>query len=84
MFILSCENGNLEAIKYFISLGCDMNAKDKNHGTTGFHFACLKGHLDVLKYLISLECNHKFMNEKSQNGMTSLMYASYFLSNCAY
>lgn len=42
----SC-GGRLEAVKFFINLGCPANSDYSN----GFHFACRMGYLDVAKLL---------------------------------
>ena len=47
----ACEVGNLEAVKYLVEKGADINVKDM-WGETSLHYACRKGHLEVVKYLV--------------------------------
>jgi ankyrin repeat protein len=41
-------NGHLDAVKYLISKGADINARDKNRNAP-LHYASENGHLEVVK-----------------------------------
>lgn len=46
-----CSNGNLEVIKYLVSLGVDIRV----FNDSAFQFASSNNHIDVVKYLVSLQ-----------------------------
>ena len=64
--------GHLEIVKYLISKGADVNAKNDD-GWTALMYASLRGHLEIVKYLISKGAD---INAKNDNGLTALMAAS--------
>ena len=47
----ACELGNLEAVKYLVEKGADIQA-ESTFGNTPLHLACLKGHIEIVKYLV--------------------------------
>lgn len=73
--INSAKRGNLKQVKYYLSQGADINAKD-NNGYTALMMAVgyvSDNHLEIIKYLISKGAN---LNAKKNNGGTALMTAS--------
>ena len=54
----SANNGNLETIKYLVSIGCDPRASSCGHlnwaMSCALRFASERGHLDIVKYLVSI------------------------------
>ncbi|EAY12193.1 hypothetical protein TVAG_003990 [Trichomonas vaginalis G3] len=61
-------NGNLEVVKYLISVGADKEAKN-NDGWTPLIQASFEGHLEIVKYLISVGANKQ---ARDNVGRTSL------------
>ncbi|KAG2378020.1 hypothetical protein C9374_008642 [Naegleria lovaniensis] len=48
----ACKWGNTHIVKYLISKGISINAKDSN-GNTPLHLSCEEGYLEIVKLLIS-------------------------------
>ncbi|WP_353289054.1 ankyrin repeat domain-containing protein [Wolbachia endosymbiont (group A) of Pogonocherus hispidulus] len=48
---LAAEQGNLNAVKYFVEKGGDISAQDEM-GYTPLHLAAKQGNLDIIKYLV--------------------------------
>ncbi|WP_375604549.1 ankyrin repeat domain-containing protein [Wolbachia endosymbiont of Anurida maritima] len=48
---LAAEQGNLDAVKYFVEKGGDVSAQDEI-GYTPLHLAAKQGNLDIIKYLV--------------------------------
>ena len=49
--LFACENGQLNAVKYLVEHGADVNAKD-NLGRAPLSFAAERGNLELVKYLV--------------------------------
>jgi len=54
----ACKNGNLDDVKYLVSLGCD----PKVNNNYAIRHASSYGHLKVVKYLVSVGCDPKACN----------------------
>ncbi len=50
--MIACEKGNVEIVRYLISKGANVNAKDSLGGTP-IILATVKGHVEIVKILIS-------------------------------
>jgi len=68
----AAKEGNKEAIKLLISVGVNLNAKNKN-GETALMKASVNGNEDIVKLLIKIGAD---INAKNKYGSTALMYAS--------
>ena len=66
-------DGHLEIVKYLISTGADVNAKNDDGWTALIFASTTKGHLEIVKYLISKDAD---INAKRDKGLTALMVAS--------
>ena len=67
----AARSNTIEVLQYLISLGCDVNAKEK---IAPFQYAtAFNPSIDVLKYLISLGCD---VNAKNNSGETLLHHAA--------
>eukprot|EP01103_Thecamoeba_quadrilineata_P014454 TRINITY_DN431_c1_g3_i1.p1 TRINITY_DN431_c1_g3~~TRINITY_DN431_c1_g3_i1.p1 ORF type:complete len:437 (-),score=89.38 TRINITY_DN431_c1_g3_i1:91-1401(-) len=67
-FLQACSKGNLETVKYLVSLGEDIHQENHLIRATGFYLAAEKGHVHVLGYLHSLGAN---VNHKVVKGYQS-------------
>ncbi|MHB9147566.1 MAG: ankyrin repeat domain-containing protein [Candidatus Amoebophilus sp.] len=67
----ACEVGNLEAVKYLVEKGADLNAKG-NRDYTPLHYACRKGNLEIVKYLLEQGAD---IQAKNMWNDTALHYA---------
>jgi ankyrin repeat protein len=66
-------NANVDILKYLLSQGAKVNAKD-NAGSTPLHHAAKNNtNVDILKYLVSQGTD---VNEKDKDGFTSLHFAA--------
>ena len=65
------EYGNLERIESLLSIGADVNARDK-HGNTALMNASYRGHLEIVKLLLFKGAD---INAESSPGRTSLYLA---------
>ncbi|MFP3021457.1 MAG: ankyrin repeat domain-containing protein, partial [Wolbachia sp.] len=63
---LAAEQGNLNAVKYFVEKGGDISAQDEM-GYTPLHLAAKQGNLDIIKYLVEKGAD---INVKSKSGRT--------------
>ena len=52
----ACSNDHFEIVEYLLSIGANIEAKDKM-GKTPLHYACEEGHLHIIEYLISMGAN---------------------------
>lgn len=67
----ACKRGILDAVKYFVEKGADMEAKDVR-GITPLGYACRWGSLDVVKYLVAKGAD---MEAKDKINWTPLNFA---------
>jgi len=68
VLMYACWVGNLEAVKYLVSKGADVNAHDSG-GVTALHLAAWKGFAPIALYLIENGASGSTM---SKDGMTPL------------
>ncbi|ADR34035.1 Ankyrin [Sulfuricurvum kujiense DSM 16994] len=68
VLMYACWVGNLEAVKYLVSKGADVNAQDSG-GATALHLAAWKGHNTIALYLLE---NGASGSSMSKDGMTPL------------
>jgi len=68
VLMYACWVGNLEAVKYLVSKGADVNAYD-SAGATALHLAIWKGFTPIALYLIENGASGSAM---SKDGMTPL------------
>ncbi len=68
ILMYACWVGNLEAVKYLVSKGADVNAQDSG-GATALHLAAWKGFTPIALYLIDNGASGSTM---SKDGMTPL------------
>lgn len=78
--MIASQNGQRDVAKFFIDMGVDVNAKDKNGWTALMHAISSKmyhsgDHIGVINLLIA---SHADLNLKSNNGYTALMLASIY------
>ena len=71
---IAAYNPEVEVLKYLISQGADVNAKD-NDGETPLHHTVFNSNIEVLKYLVSQGVD---VNAKNNNGRTPLHLAANF------
>jgi len=64
--------GNLEAVKFHVGRGVDINFADK-YDNTALIWASIRGHFDVVKYLVESGAD---IEAKNDGGNTALMHAS--------
>jgi ankyrin repeat protein len=68
ILMYACWVGNLEAVRFLVSKGADVNAQDSG-GATALHLAVWKGFTPIALYLIENGASGQTM---SQDGMTPL------------
>lgn len=68
VLMYACWVGNLEAVKYLISRGADVNAQDSG-GATALHLSAWKGNVPIALYLIENGASGQIM---SKEGMSAL------------
>lgn len=68
------EEEALAAVKYLLSLGCDINAVDKN-GETAMHGAAYKNLPKMVEFLAKNGADIKLWNKKNKYGWTPLLIA---------
>lgn len=71
--IIAAQEGKLDAVKFSVDKGANVNAID-NYGWTPLMYATWEGHLDVVQYLVDKGAN---VNAKDFNGWTPLMHAAW-------
>lgn len=72
-FMLACENGHVETIRYLLQSGHSPNCRNKFNSWTPLHFAASQGHVEIAKLLIQYKCD---INARDDVGRTALHYAS--------
>jgi ankyrin repeat protein len=50
-FVLACRNGHVEAARFLLERGADVDARGF-FGATGLHWAALNGHVDTVRFLL--------------------------------
>jgi hypothetical protein len=65
--------GNLAAVKFFVSKGINVNVQSSGNGDTPLHHAVFSEHVDVAKFLISKGAN---VNARNNVGWTPLHSAA--------
>ncbi|XP_076115762.1 uncharacterized protein LOC143083389 isoform X2 [Mytilus galloprovincialis] len=69
----AAERGHLEVVRYLVSYGSPLEAKDSNLGMTALMLAAVWGRLEVVMHLV----NHgSQIDVQDQNGYTALHYAA--------
>jgi ankyrin repeat protein len=58
--------GSCKMIEYLLSVGANINAKDKLN-QNALHCAACNGHLETVKLLVSLGCDFKAMDSTRKN-----------------
>lgn len=62
----ACESEDNELVKYLISLGIDINAKDNDEKTI-LHYLCESGNFDIVKYISNIaEANFDVRDKRSR------------------
>jgi ankyrin repeat protein/CII-binding regulator of phage lambda lysogenization HflD len=64
----ACEKGNLEAVKYLVEKGVNVNMENEER-LTPLYYACQKGDLELVRYLVERGVN---IQAKSKYGETPL------------
>jgi len=52
-FAWACEYGRTKVAEFLLDQGMDINARLRNHGNTGLHWAAFNGHVDLVKLLLA-------------------------------
>jgi len=65
----AAEDGNIEAVKQYLTAGADLNLKKDLFGSTPLHSAALKGRKEVAELLIAKGAD---VNAKDEFGFTAL------------
>jgi len=52
-FAWACEYGRTKVAEFLLDHGMDINARLRNHGNTGIHWAAFFGHVDLVKLLLA-------------------------------
>ena len=80
-FVISCQQGNLEIVKYLRSKDDKLSETISNvdgydnDGAKCLHMACLNGHLDIVDYILNLFPT--LINIRNQFGQSPLWLASH-------
>ena len=72
--LLAASNGKISNVKTLLAKGADINARDKELGTTALTLAARNGHTHVVRTL--LEQNAEVNAVDDELGFTALMYAA--------
>ena len=75
-FIISCQQGNLEVMKYLLSQGANLT-EIRNDGATCLSMACLNGHLDIVKYILQNYNTSSLISQMKNADQSPLWFASY-------
>ena len=62
-------DGDIGTVELFITLGTDVNLKDKHHEKTPLHYSTIGGSNEIVKLLIA---NGADINAKGKDGITPL------------
>ena len=73
-FLVSCQQGNLEVLKYLHSKGANLT-EVREDGSTCLSMACLNGHLAIVEYILKKEPS--LINQRNYDDQTPLWLASY-------
>ena len=66
----ACQNGHVDAVKFLLDKGCDIDCVDEG-GRTPLFSAALAGKSDIVEMLI---CSGADINHKDDNGTNALLY----------
>jgi ankyrin repeat protein len=66
-FAWACEYGRTSVAEFLLEHGMDINARLRNHGNTGLHWAAFGGHADLVKLLLARKARLD-INDKSFDG----------------
>ena len=69
----AAKQGNIEAVKEYLAIGVNVNAKDEVYGGTPLHFAAYRGRKEVAEFLIAEGAD---VNAKRNNGWVPLHHAA--------
>lgn len=72
MLNIACRSDNLEAVKWLVELGADINAVSEDRGYTALMDAVWRGNKEITEYLISQKAE---LNTISKEGQTNLVLA---------
>ena len=73
--IVSCQQGNIQVLKYLLSKNASLAQAKRNDGATCLSMAAANGHLDVVKYVS--EIKPTLINQRNNAGQSPLWLASY-------
>ena len=65
----AAEQGDIEAVKEYLAIGINVNAKDEAYGGMPLHWAAYRGRNEVVEFLIAEGAD---VNAKNQAGATPL------------
>ena len=74
-FIIACQQGNLEVMKYLLSKDPNQFTETRHDGATCLSMACLNDYPDIVKYI--LEERPNLINKVNKAGQSPLWLASY-------
>lgn len=72
MLNIACRSDNLDAVKWIVELGADINAVSEDRGYTALMDAVWRGNKEITEYLISQKAE---LNTISKEGQTNLVLA---------
>jgi hypothetical protein len=52
-FAWACEYGRTKVAEFLLDQGMEIDARLRNHGNTGLHWAAFRGHADLVKLLLA-------------------------------
>ena len=74
-FMISCQQGKIEVLKYFLSKNATLTETKRNDGATCLSMAAANGHLIVVKYITQI--TPTLINQCNNAGQSPLWLASY-------